>query len=247
MKLKAIIVEDEANTRELLKQRISQWEPNIEIVAACSDAKEGILSIAKYRPQLIFLDIYLPDMSGFEFFNTIQSLEIETQCVIITGFAEVEYFQEAIRLGLTDYLLKPIKKDELKKAIENVIDRIASGRHRMYLSDVLQTFPKKISLPIFNGKIAIAPDNLLYAVSNGRYAELYLTNRQKELVNKSISEVEATFDAYGMVRIDRFTIINPKYLHKVGVKNQKIYFLLNGNTVELKVTKVAIERAFDML
>ena len=216
MKLKAIIVEDEANTRELLAQRIPEWRQEIEIADVCADANAAIISVAKHKPQVIFLDIFMPGMNGFEFFGILQELNIPVQCIIITGYAEVEYFQEAIRLGLTDFLLKPLKKEELNKAVENVIHRIASGRHVTNMRDLRDALrQQKINLPIFNGAISLCSDQILFASSHGKYSELHLVNNSKEVINKSISDLEVKLLPFNIIRIDRFTLVNLQYLHKV--------------------------------
>lgn len=248
MKLGAIIVEDEEKTRELLLQRINEWQPNIEVLDTCADAKEAILSIVRHKPQVVFLDIFIPDINGFEFFGIIEELNITLQCIIVTGHAEPEYFREAVRLGLTDFLLKPIKKEELNRAVENVMRRIANGKHLTNIRDLYDTMQyQKINLPIFNGAISLFPDQILYASSNGKYSELFLSDGSKETINKSISELEIKLQPFYIIRIDRFTLINPRYLHKVAIKLNKVYLSAKDKIFEVSVSKPGIEKVFELM
>jgi len=238
MTLKAIIVDDEENARLLLKQRLEKWHPDIEVKECCPNAKDALLATIRHKPDIIFLDIQMPDMTGLEFFEDLCELKLPLQAIITTAHAEPAYYKKAIQLGLADYLLKPIIKEELATAIDNVKLRIASHLHTQQIGNLVSIlkFDSKISLSTGSSKIYIRPTTIVYATSDGKYSKLFLTNGQEENVMLGIGELENKLPITDFTKIDRFTIVNRNYVHKVSPRLKLIIFEYNDFQVKLEVS-----------
>lgn len=246
MNLTAIIIDDEQDAISLLQDKLYKWQPFVKVVAKCADVKEAMLAIVQYKPDVLFLDIYMPGMNGLEFFRYVRDLHLPSQCIIITAYKEPEYFQEAIRLGLTDYLLKPVIKEELTKAIENVSVRIAKGKHNNHFSDLTGAL-NKITLPIANGVIRVAISDIIYARSTGKFTEIWCDKEWKEVVTLGITEFEKLIVYSGLQRIDRFTIVNPEYVQKVSLKLNRISFATSKHSEDVIVSKVGAEKMMELM
>lgn len=247
MKLNAIIIDDEESSRLLLKECIRKYHPEITILDLCCDTKEALMSIAKNHPDLLFLDIQMPDMNGLEFFRCISSLNISLQCIITTAYAESAYFKEAIRLGLTDYLLKPVLKEELDAAINNSIQRIASGQHAGNINRLVNVLSaNKITFPTTTGAIYIHPEQILYIKAAGKYSELYMQD-EKEIIMLGITEMEELLTGSTVLRIDRFMLINKTYIQKVSLQFNKIILNTGASKIALEVSKKGAEKVMEWM
>ena len=112
--IKALIIDDEKHCCDNLQWQLQQYCPEIEVVGVCNSAEDGLNQIALKEPQLVFLDVEMPDMSGFEMLQILT--EINFDIIFTTAFDQ--YAIRAIKFGALDYLLKPIDKDELREAVD---------------------------------------------------------------------------------------------------------------------------------
>ncbi len=249
MNLRAIIVDDDENDRLLLKQRLNKFHPEIEIKAICPHAKEALLSVIRYKPDLIFLDIQMPDMTGLEFLEGINELNLPLQAIITTAHAKPAYFRRAIRLGLADYLLKPITVEELSSAIALVKSRLSSGQYLNQVGNLVSTLRKenKISLNTSSSKIFIRPDSIVYATSDGKYSKLYLTNGQEETIMHGITELMEMLVGTELFKIDRFTIVNRQYIQKISIRLKMIIFEFNNRQAQISVTHTGANHLLDLM
>lgn len=245
MKFTAIIVDDEENSRLLLKDRLGKWHPGIQVVDSCEHPRDALLSIVKHKPDLLFLDIRMPDMDGLEFFRCISDLKVRVQCIIISAHTEPAYFREAIRLGLADYLVKPILKEELDNAIANSVKRLQKlGNQLIQAPSPLPE--QKVALTTATGAIYASYDHVLYVKAAGKYAELY-TLFEKEVVMHGISELEELFKDTGIERIDRFTLINRKYIQKISLQFSRVTLFTGKEHINLDVSKKGAEHVFELM
>jgi len=249
MILKVIIVDDEENARLLLKQRLEKFHPEVEIKDLCSCAKDALISIIRHKPDLLFLDIKMPDMTGLEFFEDLKELNLPIQAIITTAHSEPVYFKKAIRLGLADYLLKPIIREELADALENVKLRITSRLHLQQVSNIVSVlkYDNKIALSTGTSKIFVRSNSIVYATSDGKYSKLYFTNDQVENVMHGIGELAGLLPVLDFVRIDRFTLVNTTYVHKVSPRLKIIIFEFNTHSVQLEVSRTGAMHLLKMM
>lgn len=121
---KVLIIDDEVFIREGLRMIIPWKEMNCEVIGEAEDGEEGLEKIIKMNPHIVISDIRMPKKNGLDMIAEIKSINQNVQIIILTGFREFEYAQEAIRLGVLRFLLKPSKLDEIKEAIETAIKNI---------------------------------------------------------------------------------------------------------------------------
>ena len=238
MNLTALIIDDEENARILLKQRLKKFHPEIEIKDLCSNAKEALLSLIRYKPDLIFLDIQMPDMTGLEFFERLGDLNLAVQAIITTAYSQPEYYKKAIHLGLADYLLKPIIKEELDAALEKVQSRIAMKQHTRQVPNIVQVLKSdvKISLNTGSSKIFIRPETIVYASSDGKYSRIFFTSSSEETVMMGLGDLAEILPEGDFLKIDRFTIVNRNYVLKVSPRLKMLIFEFSGKQLQLEIS-----------
>jgi YesN/AraC family two-component response regulator len=144
-RLKVIVVDDEYLIRNLIRIRID-WEKNgLEIVGEAKDAKEAMTLLDIHKPDIVFTDICMPDKNGIEFSRMAFKKYPAIKIVIITGYDEFEYARESIKLGISDYILKPIRAQELLKTIEKLKKSIDRERTVLLKSEDLNV-PAKLAV-----------------------------------------------------------------------------------------------------
>src|SRR2546423_11261907 len=121
--IKTIIIDDEQHCIDALKADVEKYCGNVEVSATCLSGKEGIFAIKKYKPRLIFLDVEMPWMNGFEMLEMLDHIDF---CIIFTT-AYDKFAAKAFRISAVDYLLKPIDATDLKAAVQKVEQKILSS------------------------------------------------------------------------------------------------------------------------
>ena len=130
--MRIVIVEDEAAIREGMVKLLHQINPQYEVVGKAVDGQSGYELIRSVRPDLIIVDIRMPDMNGLAMIRKLQEEQVRCKVLVISAYSEFEYAREAIELGIINYLLKPLKISELKKALDKVDQEIRRDQHKEY-------------------------------------------------------------------------------------------------------------------
>jgi len=210
-KLRAILIEDEPSGMENLRWKIQQECPEIEIVAECMSGKEAIRAIRRFLPDVLFLDILLGDMTGFDVLKEIRHPSFE---VIFTTSYD-EYALKAIKNSAIDYLLKPVDIDELLEAVAKVRTKFI----QLNKSEAPPILPSTIGFPIATGQQFIKLEEVIYAEAKDNVASLYLTNKKEVKLTKSLGWLEEHLSEYGFCRVHHSYIINFYHL-KEYIRNE---------------------------
>src|SRR6266487_6087271 len=201
--IKAIIIEDEQHSRELLQTMLHKHFSNITVLAACINAAEGKTAIEHLRPDLVFTDIELEQTPVFEMLYQLN--EIDFEVIFITAYEQ--YAIQAIKFSALDYLLKPfsledlsaaIKRYELKKDKQQSSQQFDALFHNL---KHLQKDAKKIALPASNGLIIVPLKEIIRCEAGINYTNFFLTTKQKIIVAKTLKEFEELLDDYDFVRV----------------------------------------------
>jgi two-component system LytT family response regulator len=233
--LKSIVVDDEPKSRENLKIVLQDFVSNVAVEALCSTVDEAVIAINKVKPDIVFLDIEMQHETGFDLLNKIHPIDFEV--IFITAYSE--YAIKAIKFAAIDYLLKPIDIEELKSAVERVMQKREgriSGRLQI-LRDNL-TMPKdklKIGLPTSHGLIFTGIDNILYCEASSNYTVLYTADGKEYVASKTLKEYEDLLDEYNFFRIHHSYLVNIKAIKKY-IKGDGGHVIL-ANEVSLDVSK----------
>lgn len=215
MKIKAIIIDDESHARSFLKKLFHHlYEDKIEIVDECNSVSNALISIKKNRPDLVFLDIQMPDESGFDLLSYFDTISFE----IIFTTAHKQYAIEAIRNSALDYLLKPINAKDLKSAIgrlDLVLEKKDNLNRYQLLSENIanpSTEKQQIAFPTKAGFDVIQVGKIIFCQSDGSYTLIHTTDK-KHHTSKSFKETcELLQSAPNFLKVQRSYLINRQYV-----------------------------------
>lgn len=211
--MRAVIIDDEEKSRKLLRNLLARYCDDVEVVDLADSVASGLNSIRRTRPELIFLDIVMPNENGFELIDRLQ--DVDTEIIFTTAFDQ--YAIRAIRTCALDYLLKPIDVEELRAAVARARNEL---RHQAHIDERLQTFldnirnpQQKIGLPTQHGVRFYPIEQISVCKAEGNYTTVYFDSREKvELVAKTLKDFEELLGEFDFVRIHRSYLVNLSHL-----------------------------------
>ncbi|MCA1856337.1 LytTR family DNA-binding domain-containing protein [Massilia oculi] len=216
--LKCVIAEDEALLREALVQLLGQVWPELEIVAACEDGGSALEAIAAHRPEVVFLDIRMPGLSGLEVASSLVEAGIRTEVVFVTAYDQ--YAIDAFERGAVDYLLKPVARERLAGTVGRVRERLARGGPDLQgLQALLQQLaavappqpkaPPLVWLTASRGQETrlILVDDVAYFQADSKYT-VVMTADGEALLRKPIRDLLEVLDPNMFKQVHRSTIVN---------------------------------------
>ena len=227
--LKAIIVDDEPYCCETIATLLEESQ-DIEIVSVCHNAADALVAIRKYSPDIVFLDVEMPKMNGFEMLEQLPQVNFE----IIFTTSYDQYALKAIRFSAIDYLLKPVDEEELKTAIQKVIHRSQkpiAQQLEILLQKIHQpaTPINKIAMPTMEGLQMIPVDSIVSCESDSNYTILQLKNNKKLIVSRTLKEIEELLEEHSFVRVHRCYLANMNEVEKY-VKGEGGYLVMSDGT-----------------
>lgn len=229
--LRAIIVEDEFRSRQTLTGMLNMFCKNVEVVGEAENVKSGIELIRKESPDVVFLDIQMPDGSGFKLLETIGNINFD----IIFTTAYDQFAIQAIKFSALDYLLKPIFQEDLVKAVNKAEDNKAKYNKSEQVDVLLENLkksvyePPKIILSTAEKINVVKIDDILRCESDNYYTFFYFTNGQKLLVSKTLKENEELLKDHHFIRPHKSHLVNSKYI-KGFLKQDGGYIIMNDGT-----------------
>lgn len=207
--IKAIIIDDEQHCIDSLVADLSKNCNNVEIMARCTSAKEGILNIRKLKPQLLFLDVEMPWMNGFEMLEILDHIDF---CIIFTT-AYDKFAAKAFRISAVDYLLKPVHSGDLKAAVQKAEEKMMASAGAVNIRNLLYNIrqpaqDQKIALPNRDGYEFTRVNSILYCTAEGAYTKIVLADKHSLLVSRTLGDIEEMLSPEIFIRIHHSTIIN---------------------------------------
>lgn len=239
--IKAMIVDDKTAAIELLRWLIKENCPAITSIASAVSVQEALPLIDSFGPDILFLDIQLPQETGFDLLAKVKKWSFEV--IFTTAFNE--YAIQAIRFSALDYLLKPINGNDLKKAVERFKAKkeFAMGREELYRNFIQNitrgnNSPLKLALPGINGVQYVVPQEISRLQAERNYTRLYFTNGKNFLSSKTLAEYEKILRDVTFIRVHRSHLINPE--HITGYEKQGVVKLKDGSEIEVSRRKKEI-------
>jgi two-component system, LytTR family, response regulator len=222
--MKTIIIDDERPSRQMLTDFLTEYFPNIvSIVSVCENGEQGIAAIKEHKPDLVFLDVEMPDMKGFEMLQKLGFPNIDFSVIFST--AHSHYAVQAFRFSAIDFLLKPIKITEMIEAVLRVKERMINNQHDIEIEKykaLLDNIQKddssngyenrKIVLATNKGTIFLHTDEVIRLESEGNYTTFHCVNRKDIIVARPIGSFDEKKPFY---RIHASHSINPKHVQKI--------------------------------
>jgi two-component system LytT family response regulator len=215
-KIKTVIIEDEEPAREILKHYLKDF-PEIEVIAECTDGFSGLKTISNLKPELVFLDIQMPRLTGFEL------IEVMTEKpVIIFTTAYDQFAIKAFEMNAIDYLLKPFPKERLRSAVNKAVEKIGKGKDKDNASpqDLLEKFPRspsplnRIVVRKGNAINLITVDQVKYIEAQDDYVMIYHA-AGKALKQQSMKFYEENLLVTDFVRIHRSYIVKVTEIKRI--------------------------------
>lgn len=236
--VKTILIDDESLAREVVKHYLKDF-PDIEVVAECADGFEALKAIAIHKPDLIFLDVQMPKINGFE---VLELLEEVPAVIFTTAFDE--YALKAFEVNAIDYLLKPIAQDRFEQAMKRVPQQLNTKKETEALLQSSQLSPQQQARVVVKdkGQIKIIPaEDIHYIEADDDYVKINTQDGQFQK-NKTMAYFEQSLDSGVFVRVHRSYFINIKQLNRIELREKDSYMVLLKNGIWLPVSKSGYAR-----
>lgn len=230
--IKAIIIDDEPNNIINLQALLRIHCQEVMVVATAINANDGSRLIQNYHPDLVFLDIQMPEKNGFELLATLPQRDFEV--IFVTAFDQ--YGIHAVKFAAIDYLLKPISVEELKLAVNKVLLKKSDKLRSQKLENLIQLLEKnnqrkehRIALSSAKETRFVLTEEIIRCESANNYTTFFLTSKEEILVSKPIYEYEELLADYDFIRCHQSHLINKKHIKSI-VKSDGGYILMNDQT-----------------
>lgn len=229
--MKAILVDDENGSRESLALLLEKYCPEVQVLAKADSMTSALTAIQKYEPELVFLDIEMPNGSGFDLLEKIKDIDFDV--VFITAYDH--YAIRAIKFSAVDYLLKPVDPEDLKHAVKRVEEKRLSkkslgDKYKTLLSNVKsETKLKKVAIPDGDGLVFINLTDIIRCDSDGNYTYFVLNNGKKIMSSRTLGEYEEMFEGEHFFRVHRSHLVNLDHVKKY-IKGEGGYVVLSDNS-----------------
>jgi two-component system LytT family response regulator len=208
--LKAVIVEDTLQDKQMLKSLLVPWRNEIKIVGEADTRTEAINLIDQCQPDVVFLDIQLKEGDGFDVLQSLKSIDFK---IIFTTSFET-YAIRAIRLSALDYLVKPIDKEEFEQTIRRLLSELTNSAHKKKIETLISNISqvKKVALPAQNSIKFVNIDDIVRCLADSNYTWFYLSDGSKILVCRCLKEYEELLEPYGFFRVHQSHLVNLRYV-----------------------------------
>jgi len=232
MKITCIIIDDEKKACQLIETLLKRIS-DVEVIASFQDPQASRLYIIDHPPNLIFLDIKMPGLSGLDLLDSIKKAQVQSEVVLMTAFND--YTIEALRLDAFDYLLKPVTQD----AISEVIYRYkCKQKSRVPYQDLCYG---KIRFNTLKGFFIIDVDDIIYVKADGNYSIVYHQDGSNNVVTWNIGHIEKQLNVYNFFRLNRSLMINLKYLGHINRKDHICTLTYNDSSIDFPISRVRIK------
>ncbi len=225
--LDAVIIDDEIHCIETLEWQLENYCPNVMVRNKFNNPAEGLKYLMYNEIDLLFLDIEMPILNGFELLNAINKPSFG----LIFTTAYDEFAIKAIKHQALDYLLKPIAKAELLDAVQRATDVKKDLKNRLHelMKDMENNSPNKLAIPSIEGFEFVDPEKILRCESDDNYTNIFLADGTKHLVSKTLKEIERQLKEHTFIRLHQSHLVNYKCIQKY-VKGTGGYVVLSDGS-----------------
>jgi len=234
---KALVIDDENRTKELIVKMINSFGLEIEAIPGGNNVSSGIESIKAYDPDIVFLDIQMPDGTGFDLLKGLKEKNFEL--IFIT--AHEEFAIKAIKFSALDYILKPIDQTELKAAVENAIRAVDDKKEEIQFealqNNINPIMKRRLVLKTQESVHVVELDNIIRCEADRNYTSFFLIGGKKILVSKTLKEYETLLSGHNFLRVQQSHLINLDYVDRYDKGNGGSVVMRDGSEVPLSPAK----------
>lgn len=235
---KALIIDDEQRTRELIAKMIESFDMGIEAIPKGENVKSGLEAIREIKPDLVFLDIQMPDGTGFDLLKAVPEKNFEV--IFIT--AHEEFAIKAIKFSALDYILKPVDPEELRAALERALETMSEGKPEAHQFDVLQhniqpNQKRRLVLKTQESVHVVELDHIIRCEADRNYTSFYLTEGKKILVSRTLKDYETLLAGHNFLRVQQSHLVNLNFVDRYDKGNGGAVVMKDGSEVPLSPAK----------
>jgi two-component system LytT family response regulator len=238
--IKTIIIDDEYNASAFLEKMLNRYFPNkFYVCSLCESIDDGVLAINKYEPELVFLDIQMPNKNGFELFKEIKEINFE----VIFTTAHAEYAIEAIKRSALDYILKPINYIDLLGAVNRFENKIQKENQQKHYSVLLEnidsgeTAHKKIGLVTETGIEFVKFNAIVFLEAHSNYSKIYFINGTSLIVSKTLKSFEELLPTELFFRVHKTYLVNMNFIKRFTKTDDFLIELTTGEKIPVSIRK----------
>jgi two-component system LytT family response regulator len=244
------VVDDESSVRNAIIKLLSDEFPDVEVISSAGTLKSAYEAIMRQAPDLLFLDVELPDGNGFKLLKMISPVNFKV--IFITGHQE--YALDAIKVSALDYILKPFDKDELRSAIEKARELINQDEQNIKLQALSENLLgkktlKRIILSTIDNLNLVSVEDIIRAEADSNYTVFWLKEDRKIMVSRTIKEYDELLSGSGMIRVHQSHLVNVAYIDKFVKRDGGYLKLKDGTTIPVSpnLKKKVIQHIKDYL
>jgi two-component system LytT family response regulator len=234
---KALIIDDEKRTRDLIARMIESFNVDVATYPLGENVKSGIEQINELQPDVVFLDVQMPDGTGFDVLKNVEYKDFEV--IFIT--AHEEFAIKAIKFSALDYLLKPIDPEELRaalaRALDSVVHKKAEGQFEALEHNIQPSHKRKLVLKTQESVHVVDLENIIRCEADRNYTQFYLSGGKKILVSKTMKDYETILSSHQFLRVQQSHLINLNYVVRYDKGNGGSVVMKDGSEVPLSPNK----------
>jgi two-component system LytT family response regulator len=235
--IKVLIIDDESRTRELVAKMIDSFGLGIETLPLGENVQSGIQAIEREKPDIVLLDIQMPDGTGFDVLKGVGDKNFEV--IFIT--AHEEFAIQAIKFSALDYLLKPVDPLELRNAVERAIKTVHDKKHESQFEALQHNMQgqqkKRLVLKTQESVHVVELDDIIRCEADRNYTSFFLNGGKKILVSKTLKDYEVLLGAFQFLRVQQSHLVNLAYVERYDKGNGGCVVMKDGSQVPLSPAK----------
>lgn len=232
--LKVLLIDDEERATDALRLMIEKAVPEISEVRVCNDSRQAAEIIHQFQPGLVFLDIQMPHLSGFDVLNKMPNKNFK----IIFTTAYNEYAIQAIRFSAFDYLLKPVDIEELQNAVHRFLEDSADYRQQYeLLKNIMHNMQApsvnefRLALPTKDGVHFLVPQEIIRCEAMGNYTRFFATNNRKYMISRTLADYDTLLAPYNFIRTHKSHLVSKAHISFID--HDGFVVLKDGSKVEV--------------
>lgn len=235
--IRCILIDDENNSLEMMEWLIKTYCPQVSIEAMCNSSEKGIEAIRKFRPDVVFLDIEMPHMNGFDMLEQFDKLFFDV--VFCTAYDQ--FAIRAFKYSALNYLLKPVDPADLQETVRRIEEKKPSPSKEqieMLLQNIRESAKppvQRIALTTNDGMIFVSTQDILYCEAESNYTSVILKGGKKVLVSKVLKDIDETLSGSNFYRIHNSYLINLNHIKKY-VRGDGGYVIME-NDVTISISR----------
>ncbi len=228
--IKAVLVDDEKNALEMMEWLLTTYCPQVEIAAMCSSAEQGIEAVHTHRPDVLFLDIEMPKLNGFDMLEKFDKLFFDV--VFCTAYDQ--FAIKAFKYSALNYLLKPVDPEDLKTTVQRIEAKKTIPTKEQFdlllrnIQQPVKTTPQRIALTTSDGLIFVPTADIIYCEAESNYTSVVLSGGKKILVSKVLKEIDEALSGPDFYRVHSSFLININRIKKF-VRGDGGYIIMDND------------------